>query len=131
MIVLDTCTILWDALDPYKLSPKAKAAIEKNHKNETLIFCEISLWEIAMLLSLKRVKVDCSYPEFIKLILAAKKYHLQGITPEIADLSVNHLKTLPKDPADRLIAATALHLNASLVTADKDLRKSTQIKTIW
>lgn len=128
MIVLDTCAILWDTLEPQKLSQKAKMAIEKNH---TLIFCEISLWEIAMLLTSQRIRVDVSYQEFIKLVLAAKNYRLQGLSPEIADISVNALASLPKDPADRLIAATALHLKADLVTADKHLRKSKLIKTIW
>ena len=48
MIVLDTCAIIWDALDADRLSPKAKDAIELNARE--LIISDISIWEIAMLI---------------------------------------------------------------------------------
>ena len=37
----------------------------------------------------------------------------------------------PKDPADRIIGATALVEGISLVTADEDIRKSKALRTIW
>jgi len=49
MIVLDTCSIIWDALSPKDLSRKAKLAINK-HEEKGLIFCDISSWEISMLI---------------------------------------------------------------------------------
>ena len=56
---------------------------------------------------------------------------IQEITPEIADLSVNFDSEINNDPADRLIAATAILSNAPIITADQNLRKATMIKTIW
>jgi len=50
MILLDTCAIIWDALDTNRLSPEAKNAIERNERE--LIICDISIWEIAMLIAL-------------------------------------------------------------------------------
>ena len=52
------------------------------------------------------------------------------ITPEIASLSQENF-LLHKDPADRLIAATAIHHDAPLITADKKLGKLKQLKVIW
>ena len=87
MIVLDTCAIIWDALDARQLTPKAKNAIER-HENE-LIICDISIWEIAMLIRKERLVIDRTASGFIKLLLEARNFQIQEITPEIAELSVN------------------------------------------
>jgi len=50
MIVVDTHIILWDALKPEMLSQRAKKAISLANKEDGILFCEISLWEIAMLI---------------------------------------------------------------------------------
>jgi len=60
MIVADTHVIIWDALEPDRLSPKARKAIREANKQEGIIFCEISLWEIAMLMKKRRLFVDAN-----------------------------------------------------------------------
>ncbi len=130
MIVLDTCSIIWDALSPKNLSRKAKAAINK-HEQEGLIFCDISAWEIAMLVHKKKLQIDEKPSVFIRAILNSRNYISKSITPEIADLSVNLGKEINKDPADRLIVATSIIENLELITADKNLIKSDTVKTIW
>lgn len=49
MSVLDTCALIFDALAPDKQSKKALRAIEQGKKHGELACCDISLWEIAML----------------------------------------------------------------------------------
>jgi len=129
MILLDTCAIIWDALDRNRLSPEAKNAIDCNERD--LIICDISIWEIAMLIKRKRLVVDAPASGFINLLLQSRNFLLQEITPEIADLSVNFGPELNSDPADRLIAATSILRNAPIVTADQNLRDATTVKTIW
>jgi PIN domain nuclease of toxin-antitoxin system len=129
MIVLDTCAIIWDALDASQLSPKAKKAIRR-HEND-LIICDISIWEIAMLIKKKRLVVDLAASGFISLLLQARNLHIQAITPEIAELSVNLGPQFNNDPADRLIAATSILGNAPVITADRNLRDATGVETIW
>ncbi len=68
MIVADTHIIIWDALKPALLSAKAKKAIAKANNEDGIIFCEISLWEIAMLMKKGRFLVDAGYREFIRLV---------------------------------------------------------------
>jgi len=131
MIVVDTHIIIWDALKPEMLSGKAENAISAANNSDGIIFCEISMWEIAMLMHKKRISIDIEYVEFIKLILESNKYVLRGITPEIAWLSTDLFSDNNKDPADRIIAATSIIENANLVTADKELRQSKKISTIW
>lgn len=131
MIVADTHIIIWNALKPERLSQKANEAISSANKEEGIIFCEISLWEIAMLIKKGRVSIEIGYQEFIKLVLESNNYVLRGITPEIAELSAQLLPHINGDPADRIIAATSIIENAKLVTADKKLRQSRKIVTIW
>lgn len=131
MIVLDTHVIIWDALKPELLSKKAKKAIDKANETDGIIFCEISLWEIAMLIKKKRIVIDTTYLEFINLLKAANNYIFKGLTPEIAELSTNLSSEINQDPADRIICATSIINNLKLVTADKNLRKVAGVKTIW
>ncbi len=131
MIVVDTHIIIWNALKPEMLSKKAEKAISAANNSDGIIFCEISLWEIAMLMHKERLSIDVEYLEFIKLILESNEYVFLGITPEIAELSTDLFSDNNKDPADRIIAATSIIENAKLVTADKKLRQSKKVATIW
>ena len=131
MIVVDTHIIIWNALKPKMLSGKAEKAISAANNSDGIIFCEISLWEIAMLMHKERLSIDIEYTEFIQLILESNKYVFRGITPEIAWLSTGLFSDNNKDPADRIIAATSIIENANLVTADNELRQSKKVATIW
>lgn len=131
MIVADTHVIIWDALAPDKLSRIAKNAITRANSKDGIIFCEISLWEIAMLIKKQRIKVDTDYYEFICLVLSSNKYILQGLTSEIAELAVNLPPEINKDPADRMISATSIVKNAPLLTNDQNLLYAKDINTIW
>ncbi len=129
MILLDTCAIIWIALEPGKLTPKAKKAI-KRYENE-LIICDISIWEISMLINKKRLIVDDTASGFINLLIQSQNYQVQQITPEIAELSVNFGAEINNDPADRLISATSILRNTPIITADQNLRDATILETIW
>ena len=131
MIVVDTHVIIWDALKPKLLSKKAKNAIKEANKRDGIVFCEISLWEIAMLVKKARISIDTSYQDFIKIVFLSNKYQFKGITPEIAELSTSLPEEVNKDPADRIIAATSLIYKIPLVTTDKNLLNADSIKTIW
>jgi len=131
MIVADTQVIIWDALKPELLSPRAKKAIREANRLDGIIFCEISLWEIAMLMKKRRLSVDVNYQEFIRLVSDSNNYIFKGISPQIAELSTHLFSTTNKDPADRIISATSIIEKANLVTSDKILRRSKKIHTIW
>ena len=131
MIAADTHVIVWNALQTEKLSKKAKRAMSVANEENGIIFCEISLWEIAMLIKKGRLRVNVGYQEFIGLVSESNKYVFRGITPEVAELSADLLSRGNKDPADAIIAATSVVEKAKLVTADKVLRRSKSIATIW
>lgn len=131
MIVLDTHVIIWDALASDNLSAAAREAIVQANQADGLIICDISLWEIAMLLQKGRLQVDIDCVTFINLLLQANKTIVQSISPQIATLAAQFPEQINKDPADRLIAATTVTENATLITADRNLQNSTLIPTLW
>lgn len=131
MIVLDTHVIIWDALAPERLSEPARTAIAEANQSDGLIICDISVWEIAMLLQKGRVQVQTDPLTFINLVLQANKVRVQPITPPIATLATQFPAQINQDPADRLIAATALAEHATLITADRNLQAAAQISTLW
>jgi PIN domain nuclease of toxin-antitoxin system len=131
MIAVDTHILIWDALTPERLSPAARQAIAKANQADGLLICDISLWEIAMLIHKGRVQVEVDCQSFINLVLQANKTTVQPITPQIATLAVELAAEISSDPADRLIAATALAEQAQLLTADSNLRATSLISTMW
>ncbi|MEZ7819425.1 MAG: type II toxin-antitoxin system VapC family toxin [Pseudomonadales bacterium] len=131
MILLDTCAIIWDALDRAQLSDKALSAMNRADESNTLIVSDISIWEIAMLIHKERIKIATTATNFVNLYLQTRNISVIPISPEIADLSVNLELGTNKDPADRIIAATSITQNAQLVTADQNLIASKIVDTLW
>ncbi len=131
MILLDTCTIVWDALSPKDITSKARTTIENADKENSLLVCDISFWEISMLIKRGRIEIETNATELINLYLSSRNIQVQNISPEIAELSVNLGAEINKDPADRLISATSIIRNARLVTADENLRNAEILDTIW
>lgn len=130
MIILDTCILIYDALFPEKLSTKVKNMLEKSEKENILYCCDISLWEIAMLMQKKRIAVNTDAETFIELILQARQIEILSITPQIASLSTTILSNNNLDPADRLIAATSVHHQALLITSDEKLLQTPGLNTL-
>ncbi len=131
MIILDTCTLIFDALTPDKLSSKALRAIENGEKQGLLACSDISLWETAMLISKGRLDPGTDAVSFIRLALSARSIQVLPIIPEIAYLSSSHEAFIHQEPADRLIAATTIYHKGSLVTCDGLLLKIKYLPTIW
>lgn len=124
MLVLDTNAIIFDALQPARLSRNARSLIEQAYAQDELACCDISLWEIAMLVSKGRLDPGVSALEFIKLAISARSIRALAISPEIADLAVAFDASISADPADRLIAATAVFHRATLITTDNNIRRA-------
>ena len=131
MILLDTCALIFDALAPERLSAEAIRAIEEGEENGSLAYCDISLWEIAMLVAKGRLDPGTDVLSFLNLVLASRVIRTLPITPEIAKISAIDALFAHHDPADRIIAATALHYEKPLVTCDEALRAVKGVKIIW
>ncbi len=130
MIILDTCAIIFDALSPSKLTSKAKKAIIEAEEDRQLFCADITLWEIGMLIQKKRLDPGTDTENFLQLVLESRQIQVLPIEPEIAALATSLL--IPHfDPADRIIAATAIYHHGSLITSDQKLRKVPNLITVW
>lgn len=98
--------------------------------DEALAASDITLWEIAMLIAKGRLDPGTDAGAFIDDVLTSRAVRVLPITPQIAVLAQSRA-LLHGDPADRIIAATALAHGAVLVTADAALRKLPVLETIW
>ena len=129
MILLDTHIVIWLALQPDRLSKRAKAAIRAARIEGGLAIAGISLLELAWLAQKGRVETTLSVESFVRQ--CASKMTVLPITPEIAALAAGFPDSYPKDPQDRLIGATALAEGVELVTHDKSIRRSGLVPVIW
>ena len=69
MIVLDTCAVIWDALDIDRPTQKAQKAIRAAEANNELMISDISIREIVMLVSRKKLEMEATVFSFINLCL--------------------------------------------------------------
>jgi PIN domain nuclease of toxin-antitoxin system len=126
MIVLDTSALIFWTLDPQRLSPKAKQALEQA---DNILISSISLWEIA--LKVKRQKLDIPLPinEYVDRLLRIGNLEILAVNIQTwldnVDLPWDH-----RDPADRTIVALAVRNNCPLITSD-EMIANFFAKTIW
>ena len=126
-----TSPLIW-ANAPSRLSKSAAAAFEKGRQDGQLAIADISLWEMALLHECGRLLLPDDVPavEYLSRLLQALSLSVLPITAEIAVLSRS--STFQHgDPADRLIAATALHGRWPLISADEKLRALPHLQCIW
>lgn len=129
MILLDTHALVWATADSSRLSKAAADAIFQAQKEGGLAVAAISLWELAMLLARGRIQAYGTVDASVRLL--TEGVLIKPITPEVASLAAQFPDDFPRDPADRLIAATARSEGAALVTKDEKLRASPLVRTIW
>lgn len=130
MILLDTHAVLWVKSDAARLSPKAKATIERARRDaEGLAISGITLLELATLANKGRVRLTISLESMLQEIEA--QFVVLPISSRACARTLQLPAGYPKDPADRLIGATALVEGLPLITADKEIIKSKTVPTIW
>ena len=128
LIVLDTHAWIWWAADSNRLSVRARRAIEGA---QAIGICPISCWEVGMLVAKGRLALDRDVLTWLKQSLALPKAALVPISAEIAFRASSLRDEIAGDPADCLIAATALDARAGLITKDRRMRGVQGLKTTW
>jgi len=130
--VCDTHVLLFSALEPERLSSEAARVLAEGAEVGQLVCADISLWEIAMLHSRGRLQAppEVGLVELVSDILASLQMQVLPITPRIAALS-QEPRFSHGDPADRLIAATAIATGLPLISMDSRLREVPGLRCIW
>jgi len=131
VILLDTSVLVWLVVEPGHLSRAAASAIRRARRSDGLGIAAISLWELAMLFARGRLRAYGTLDDSVRLIIESAGVSVRAITPEITALAAQFPEDYPRDPADRLIGATARAEGIGLVTHDERIRRSPLVKTIW
>jgi len=130
VILVDTHVVVWLALDHTQLSKNARAAIDDARRNgDGLAISDITLLELATLASKGRIRLNISLESFLREIEA--RFTILPISGRACVRALGLPASYPKDPADRIIASTALVEGLSLLTADRAIRRSRALPTIW
>ena len=117
-VLLDTHVWLWYLLGDDRLSGAQRHIIED--ETTDLVLSSISIWEAHLLIEKNRLPVDEPPGAWIKNALRTLQVREAGVTFAIA-LRARSLALAHQDPAGRFIAATAVEMNAALLTADERL----------
>ena len=130
MILVDTHVVVWLAFDQDQISKKARSAIDDARKNaDGLAISDITLLELATLVSKGRIRLGISLESFLQEVEA--RFVVLPISGRACARAMGFPASYPKDPADRIIGATALVEGLSLLTADRGIRRSRTVQTIW
>ena len=126
MIVLDTSALIYWTLDPERLSPKAKQAIQQADR---ILISSISIWEIALKVKRQKLVIPLPINEYVDRLRQLGSLEILAVDIQTwldnVDLPWDH-----RDPADRTIVALAVRNNCPLITSD-EMIANFFAKTIW
>jgi PIN domain nuclease of toxin-antitoxin system len=129
VILLDSHVLIWAVADSKRLSKAATSAIRRARRGDGLAVSAITAYEVAWQIASGRTQgygtVETSVLRFLEGVT------MRPITPEIAALAAQFPEDYPRDPADRLIGATARAEGLTLVTRDDRIRRSPLLRTVW
>lgn len=126
VIVADTHAIVWWILSPSRLTPEARTVLDTGPVHVPIISC----LEIANLTRRGRLELPLQVGAWLNAVFQLPNVSLAPLTLEIA-IAAGLLGDPIRDPADRLIVATALHYGVPLITTDAKIRASGVVETIW
>ena len=132
MLVIDTHVLIWFVNGSKELSSKAKKAIKSVMSKEgEIIISSISALGISMLILKGRLVLSMDIESWLDQVKQIEGFRFMAVNNEIGHKSTILPGEFHKDPADRMIVATARKLAVPLVTADEKIRKYEHVKTIW
>jgi len=128
VIVLDTHAWIWWVSEPAALGRVARREIDRAKRIGVPAMCCL---ELATLVARGRISLDRPPLQWMRDALALPRVDLLTLTPAVAVKAAELPARFPGDPADRLIAATAILESALLITKDERLQESAVVRTAW
>jgi PIN domain nuclease of toxin-antitoxin system len=113
------------------LNAKARKLIERNLGNANVRVSSISVWETAMLVVRGRLKFEIDFPSWLNTVITVPGVKFQPVDNITAYQAVNLPGTFHANLADRMIVATALGLEATLISGDQKIQEYSYVKVIW
>jgi PIN domain nuclease of toxin-antitoxin system len=128
--LLDTHILVWWLNDSSRLSPAQQEIVSSASAESPLLVSDISIWEVATLHSLSRIQLTIPLRAWLDKAVAPPLVRRQGISPAIAAELATLPDTFQRDPADRILVATARILGATLLTQDRRIVEAALVNTL-
>ena len=122
--VLDTHAWIWWVNHEAHLPASVIEYLDDLPPGQRPRVCDISLWEIAMLVERGRLALTVSLSDWLEAAAHPRSVEVVPVTPAIAAEVAALPTTFHRDPADRLIVATCRVLKAPLLTYDRMIARS-------
>ncbi|HUD57141.1 MAG TPA: type II toxin-antitoxin system VapC family toxin [Terracidiphilus sp.] len=130
MILLDTHVVVWLMADPDRLSTRSRERILRARvERESIAYSPVTIYEIAYSVRRNRLPLRVKVEDFIAEI--EKRLRSAPLTTAIAVCAAGLPEPFHGDPLDRIIAATAIVENCTLVTADTKIHSSGVYNVVW
>lgn len=129
--LLDTHVLLWWFESPRRLSGAQRRVLAKTSTGGHAVgVSDITLWEIAVLLERRRIRLALPLDEWLRRATAAPRVERVGISPAIVREMIDLGTTRDWDPADRVLVASARVLGVPLVSADERIASSGLVSVV-
>lgn len=128
--LLDTHAWVWWVDRDRRLGKARQEALDRLPAGNRPVLSAISLWEVACLVEVGRLGFSVSLDEWLAAAADPRTVRVVPINPAIAAATSRLPKSFHRDPADRLIVATALVERLQLVTDDGPIRKARLVR-LW
>lgn len=120
-VLLDTHVWVRLQMLSHPLSREAIAAIQNASASRSVYVPAISIWEIAMLTRRKRLQLDMPLSRWVEEAFDKPGIQMLPLSIEIAIEAADLPEPMYKDPADRMIVASARVEGLTLITSDKPM----------
>jgi PIN domain nuclease of toxin-antitoxin system len=129
-ILFDTLAWFWAVSEPERLSNKALKTITAVEPGDRGI-AAISIWEFVMMVTRQKVQISIALDQWLERAISDTGITVFPLSPQVAIESCFLPGEFHKDPADRLITATARVHGLTLVTKDAKIIEYEHVTTIW
>jgi PIN domain nuclease of toxin-antitoxin system len=120
-LLLDTCAAIWISTEQ-RMTRQSEDALQSARANGDKIYVSpITAWELGLLVSRGRLNLQMAPERWFSRLMQAPGLHLSPLSPSMLIAASFLPGQAPRDPADRVLAATAREHNYRLVTRDRKL----------
>ena len=128
-VLLDTCAIIWSVAAPERLSAASRGTLTSDEVEVWV--SPISCAEIVCASDRGRISLDRHWRLWFRHFVDLNRWHVADIDLAVVEEAYSLPEPFHRDPADRIIVATARRLRCPVITADGKILEYPHVETVW
>lgn len=129
IVVLDTCAIVWAVSEPQQIPDRAARLLQA--QDTEVCVSAISCAEVACASARGRIEIDRHWRHWFRHYIELNGWTVLPVDLEAIEEAYALPEPFHRDPADRIIVASARLRGAPVVTADARILAYPHVKTVW